>query len=168
MQLTWLQSAPHEASPVLDDLTAVGVLYERHEVGGEGMQASLDALKQARGYLVQDEVALTPDMDNLEAICDKFKDEHLHTEDEVRFVLDGEGVFEIRGVDERWLRVFVEAGDLLVVPANLYHRFFLTDKQHIHCVRLFKDPAGWVAHYRAPEGAHNGQHQPDENQKEKP
>ena len=147
MQLTWLDPSDG-ATPTLDDLAAVGIHYERLEVGGGAAQASLDALKASRGYLVQDEVALTPEMENLEAICDKFKDEHLHTEDEVRFVLDGEGVFEVRARDERWLRIFVEAGDLIVVPARLYHRFFLTDRKHIHCARLFKDPAGWVAHYR--------------------
>lgn len=148
MQLNWLNPPDATPAPTLDDLLAVGVHYERLEVGSSGAQASLDALKSARGYIVQDEVQLTPTTENLEQICDKFKDEHLHTEDEVRFVLDGDGVFEIRAADERWLRVFVESGDLLVVPANLYHRFFLTDRKHIHCARLFKDPAGWVAHYR--------------------
>jgi 1,2-dihydroxy-3-keto-5-methylthiopentene dioxygenase len=148
MRLNWLDSPDATPAPTLEDLLAVGVHYEQLEVGSSGAQASLNALKSARGYLVQDEVKLTPTTDNLEQICDKFKDEHLHTEDEVRFVLEGEGVFEIRAADERWLRVFVESGDLLVVPANLYHRFFLTDRKHIHCARLFKDPAGWVAHYR--------------------
>ncbi len=148
MRLNWLNPPDATPAPTLNDLLAVGVHYERLEVGSTGAQASLDALKSARGYIVQDEVQLTPTTENLEQICDKFKEEHLHTEDEVRFVLDGDGVFEIRAADERWLRVFVESGDLLVVPANLYHRFFLTDRKHIHCARLFKDPAGWVAHYR--------------------
>lgn len=148
MQLSWLNEEPGALAPSLEDLRAVGVHYERLEVGTGEAQSSLDRLKEARGYVVQDEVKLTPDTENLEQICDKFKDEHLHTEDEVRFVLDGEGVFEIRAADERWLRVHVEVGDLLVVPAKLYHRFFLTERKHIHCARLFKDPAGWVAHYR--------------------
>jgi len=34
------------------------------------------------------------------------------------------------------------------VPANLHHRFFLTDTKAIRCVRLFKDSSGWVPHYR--------------------
>ena len=87
-------------------------------------------------------------MENLQAICDKFKDEHLHTDDEVRLVLEGEGIFDLRSKDDKWMRATVVAGDLLVVPANLHHRFLLTDKQHIRCVRLFKDAEGWVAHYR--------------------
>ena len=68
--------------------------------------------------------------------------------DEVRFVLAGEGIFDIRAADGRWMRVAVEAGDLIVVPADLYHRFFLTERQQIRCVRLFKDAAGWVPEYR--------------------
>ena len=102
MQLTWLDPSDG-ATPTLDDLTAVGIHYERLEVGAAAAQVTLDALKASRGYLVQDEVALTPEMENLEAICDKFKDEHLHTEDEVRFVLDSEtsdptdvGVYELK------------------------------------------------------------------------
>ena len=58
------------------------------------------------------------------------------------------GIFDIRAADGRWMRVAVEAGDLIVVPADLYHRFFLTERQQIRCVRLFKDAAGWVPEYR--------------------
>jgi 1,2-dihydroxy-3-keto-5-methylthiopentene dioxygenase len=46
------------------------------------------------------------------------------------------------------MRVVVEAGDLIVVPAGRNHRFLLTDRKHIRCVRLFKDTSGWVPNYR--------------------
>jgi 1,2-dihydroxy-3-keto-5-methylthiopentene dioxygenase len=46
------------------------------------------------------------------------------------------------------MRVTVEPGDLLVVPKDRHHRFFLTDSKQIRCVRLFQDSAGWVPHYR--------------------
>jgi len=94
-------------------------------------------------------VQLHPATENLEAVCAKFADEHLHTDDEVRYVLEGEGIFDIRSVDDAWMRVVVEPGDLLVVPADRWHRFLLTDKKLIRCVRLFKDRGGWVPHYRA-------------------
>jgi 1,2-dihydroxy-3-keto-5-methylthiopentene dioxygenase len=116
-------------------------------------QPRIDALMAERGYVKQDVVALGPDTPNLEALCAKFVDEHHHTEDEVRFTLDGEGIFDIRSRDDRWMRVTVEPGDLLVVPANRHHRFFLTDKKTIRCVRLFQTPDGWVAHYRAQKSA---------------
>jgi 1,2-dihydroxy-3-keto-5-methylthiopentene dioxygenase len=44
--------------------------------------------------------------------------------------------------------VQVEKGDLIVVPKDRNHRFMLTERKAIRCVRLFKDAAGWVPHYR--------------------
>ena len=102
-----------------------------------------------RGYVEEDVVELQPSTPNLNAICAKFIDEHHHDEDEVRFVLEGEGIFDIRSRDDKWMRVQVEQGDLIVVPKGRHHRFLLTDRQHIRCVRLFRDSSGWVPHYRA-------------------
>ena len=132
----------------VETLQGQGIYYERLPLRAEDYQPHLDTLRQDRGYGTQDEIRLTPTTENLEAICKKFDDEHLHEEDEVRFVLAGEGIFDIRSDDERWMRVLVEAGDLIVVPKNKYHRFELTSSKAIHCVRLFQDPAGWVPHYR--------------------
>jgi 1,2-dihydroxy-3-keto-5-methylthiopentene dioxygenase len=125
-----------------------GVLNEELPLEPDGYQPRLDELRERRGYGTQDQIELRPETENLEAICAKFKDEHLHTDDEVRFVLEGEGVFDIRSQDDRWMRVVVEAGDLIVVPENRNHRFFLTDSKTIRCVRLFQDPAGWTPVYR--------------------
>ncbi|WP_428263289.1 1,2-dihydroxy-3-keto-5-methylthiopentene dioxygenase [Haliangium sp.] len=136
-----------------DTLRAEGVVYALLETAEQRYQGALDELKASHGYLKQDEVVLEPDNPNLDAICAKFADEHRHDEDEVRFVLAGVGIFDIRARDERWMRVEVEAGDLIVVPAGRYHRFFLTDAKHIRALRLFKDPAGWVPHYRAADEA---------------
>jgi 1,2-dihydroxy-3-keto-5-methylthiopentene dioxygenase len=149
MKLEWLE--PRSAGERIDtsELERAGVLYERLPVRDEQFQPTLDALKAERGYVEQDIVELDPDTPNLEALCAKFIDEHLHTDDEVRYVLEGEGIFDIRSVEDRWMRVTVEKGDLIVVPADRYHRFLLTDKQHIRCVRLFKDASGWVPQYRS-------------------
>ncbi len=125
-----------------------GVLYEGLPTDPAGYQPPLDALKADKGYIEQDVIALRPDTPNLDGICAKFVDEHLHTEDEVRFVLEGAGIFDIRSRDDQWMRVRVEAGDLIVVPENRHHRFMLTDDKNIQCVRLFKDKSGWVPHYR--------------------
>lgn len=155
MKVQWLESdlacAGVGLAPAgVDELRRVGVLHEVMPVDPAGYQPQLDALKAARGYVEQDIVELRPDTEGLDAICAKFADEHLHTDDEVRYVLEGEGVFDIRSQLDQWLRVTVEAGDLIVVPAHLHHRFFLTERKHIRCVRLFKDSSGWVPHYRQP------------------
>jgi 1,2-dihydroxy-3-keto-5-methylthiopentene dioxygenase len=130
-------------------LNAQGVFYTRLATDQGGYQPPIDQLKRERGYVEQDVIALRPDTPNLDAICAKFVDEHFHDDDEVRFVLEGEGIFDIRSRDDRWMRVVVEPGDLIVVPKDRHHRFLLTDTKTIRCVRLFRDASGWVPHYRA-------------------
>lgn len=125
-----------------------GVTYEAFPTDPAVYQAPLDTLKARNGYIQQDVVELSPATPNLDTICAKFIDEHIHDDDEVRFVLAGEGIFDIRDDTERWMRVQVEAGDLIVVPAGRNHRFLLTEAKTIRCVRLFKDAAGWVPRYR--------------------
>lgn len=148
MKLEWLEPAEAQSAPGTSDLANAGVLHEHLEVDGDALQPALDALKAERGYVEQDVIELTPQTPALDELCAKFIDEHLHTDDEVRFVLDGEGIFDIRSDTDRWMRLHVEPGDLIVVPANCYHRFMLTDRKHIRCVRLFKDKTGWTPHYR--------------------
>lgn len=128
-------------------LGAQGIPYDTLPIGAEGDPA-LEALMRANGYLERDEIELRPTTAGLDAICAKFVDEHHHDDDEVRFVLEGEGIFDIRSQDDRWMRVIVEAGDLIIVPKGRHHRFLLTDRKTIRCARLFRDRKGWVPHYR--------------------
>lgn len=150
MQLSWLEESADALPCTLADLEKAGVTYQRLSLsaGPAEYEPALHELCRQGGYITRDEVALSPDTPNLPALLDKFRDEHLHTEDEVRFVLSGAGIFDIRSAEDRWMRVQVEAGDLIVVPANRYHRFFLTDERHIRCVRLFQDKSGWTPLYR--------------------
>ncbi|RMG97415.1 MAG: cupin domain-containing protein [Deltaproteobacteria bacterium] len=147
MELSWLEggAAP---GPTRDDLAAVGVLCEHVPPEADDLEPMLDRLAEARGYVTRDEVALSPDTPGLDELLAKFAREHLHDDDEVRYVVEGAGIFDIRSKDDRWIRLEVGVGDLVVLPAGLYHRFFLTEAKRIRCIRLFKDEAGWVPHYR--------------------
>ena len=109
-------------------------------------QGPLDALSQARGYRSRDVIRLAPDTPDIEALLANFQRAHRHTEDEVRFVVAGEGIFVVTVAGERY-EVLVTAGDVLAVPAGTRHWFTLTDSRSITAVRLFGDPAGWVALY---------------------
>ncbi len=149
MKATWLEG-PEAGTPIAPAfLNADGIPYEFADPRPEAYQHVLDRYRDQRGYVTQDEVALAPTTPGLDALCDKFKGEHFHDDDEVRFVLEGKGIFDIRSQDDRWMRVEVGPGDLIIVPAGRFHRFYLTDERQIRCVRLFKDPAGWAAKYRA-------------------
>ncbi len=144
MHASWVDT---NESLAVDALRGEAVLYARLPV--ENFRSALDDLKRTRGYVHEDEVQMSASMANFAAICAKFSPEHLHDDDEVRFVLAGAGIFDIRSEADRMMRVVVEAGDLIVVPAGRHHRFTLTESKTIRAVRLFKDPSGWVPRYRA-------------------
>ena len=112
----------------------------------------IDQLQRRGGYVAADVVALRPETPNLETMLQKFRPEHKHTEDEVRFIVSGRGVFTIHGLDDRVFDVEVRSGDLLVVPAGTWHWFDLCEDRQIEAIRLFTSKEGWTPVYRKPVG----------------
>lgn len=110
-------------------------------------EGELEKLKAEGGYVSADIVVLWEKTPDLETLLDKFSREHHHSEDEVRFVVDGHGIFTIRGRGGRYFEVTVGLGDLITVPAGTRHWFTLAEDRRIKCIRLFQDPAGWEAIY---------------------
>jgi 1,2-dihydroxy-3-keto-5-methylthiopentene dioxygenase len=104
-------------------------------------------LKKAKGYQARDLVVLHPDVPNLEAMLAKFDKVHTHSDDEVRYIIDGEGVFGFVLPDGRQVELTVETGDYINVPADTEHWFHLTEKRRIKAVRYFTSAEGWVANY---------------------
>ncbi|NPA13307.1 MAG: cupin domain-containing protein [Aquificae bacterium] len=157
---------------VKEFLDKYGVLYERwgvdrlpphlrenYQLTEEEQQAIIDAyrdelerLKKEKGYITEDIVVLSEDTPNLDQLMAKFKREHHHKDDEVRFVVDGSGIFPVK-IDGRIVEIHVGPGDLIVVPAGARHWFELDDQKKIKCIRVFKTPAGWEAIYNENERA---------------
>ena len=107
----------------------------------------VETLKAEGGYVAADIVVLWEKTPDLETLLGKFSREHHHGEDEVRFVVDGHGIFTIRGRSGRCFELTVGPGDLITVPAGTRHWFTLAEDRRIKCIRLFQDPAGWAAIY---------------------
>ena len=109
----------------------------------------LQPFMRQHGYRTADVIRVSPATPNLAAIRDKFLREHTHSEDEVRFFAEGEGLFwfHLEGVHDDVLSVRCQAGDLLSVPANTKHWFDLGPTPQVCAIRIFTDQAGWVPHY---------------------
>ena len=115
----------------------------------------IDALKARGGFVTADVIDVRPETPNLDAMLAKFAREHTHTEDEVRFILQGRGVFHINPVDRPVFAIEVHAGDLISVPLGTRHWFDLCADRRIRAIRLFQDTSGWTPHYLE-DGVHGG------------
>ena len=115
----------------------------------------IDELKRRGGFVTADVVDIYPDTPNLDAMLGKFNKEHTHTEDEVRFILQGRGVFHINPVTRPVIAIEVWAGDMISVPLGTRHWFDLCTDRRIRAIRLFQDMSGWTPHY-LDQGVHAG------------
>jgi 1,2-dihydroxy-3-keto-5-methylthiopentene dioxygenase len=151
-------------------LRPYGIWHERWDVAGRiGPEATSDEilaayapeierLEAAGGYVTADVINVTPETPNLQAMLDKFNKEHTHSEDEVRFIVKGRGIFHVNPVSAPVFAIEVEAGDLINVPAGTRHWFDLCADRTIRAIRLFLDPSGWTPNY-VTDGVH-AQHEP--------
>lgn len=90
----------------------------------------MDALAAERGYKNRDEVTVSPQTmgDVYEDKVKMFFAEHLHEDEEIRYIRDGEGYFDVRGQEDEWVRIRLSKDDLIILPAGIYHRFTTDDK----------------------------------------
>ena len=106
----------------------------------------IERLKREEGYQAVDVVSLNPDNPDRAAFRAKFLNEHTHAEDEVRFFVAGRGLFTLH-IGERVYEVLCERGDLIGVPDGTRHWFDMSESPYFIAIRLFTNPAGWVAQF---------------------
>mmetsp|Transcript_19368 Transcript_19368/g.49238 ORF Transcript_19368/g.49238 Transcript_19368/m.49238 type:complete len:166 (+) Transcript_19368:39-536(+) len=130
----------------LAHLQKAGVLH--YSVDVANYTARLDEICKERGYTYRDECHSTkiPDLDKKLPI---FLEEHIHDDEEIRFFLNGSGYFDVRDTDDKWVRMECGPGDLLILPAGIYHRFLPDDKMFFHVIRLFVGEPIWTPYNRA-------------------
>ncbi len=110
-------------------------------------------LKEEKGYQSADVVRLVPDPADPEGFAvkakaarSKFLAEHIHAEDEVRFFVEGAGLFYLH-MNQEVLAIRCERGDLISVPDRTTHWFDMGETPYFCAVRLFTNPEGWVAEF---------------------
>lgn len=143
---------------IAQELAGIGVRFEQWQAENQladdatqedvlaAYRKDVDALMQEYGFQSADVVSLTPDHPDKKAFREKFLDEHTHSDFEVRFFVDGSGLFYIH-VNGKVHAVLCERGDLISVPANTTHWFDMGENPFFKCIRLFTTPEGWVARF---------------------
>ena len=139
-------------------LHGIGVRFERWDASRplsgnmsdeavmKAYRDDIERLRKEGGYQAVDVLRCLPDNPRREDLRRKFLDEHTHDEDEVRFFVEGAGIFYLRAAEKIFVTL-CERGDLLAVPAGTRHWFDMGPAPHFTVIRLFTRPEGWVAKF---------------------
>jgi 1,2-dihydroxy-3-keto-5-methylthiopentene dioxygenase len=147
-----------DAERIQRELASRGIRFQRWPAraelpAGAGPEQILAAYSseiarvQAGGtYPTVDAIRLAPDHPDRDALRQKFLAEHTHSEDEVRFFVEGRGLFCLH-LGEEVLQLICEAGDWIAVPAGTRHWFDMGPEPSFCALRFFRNPEGWVAQF---------------------
>ncbi|KAJ3294977.1 hypothetical protein HDU79_010050 [Rhizoclosmatium sp. JEL0117] len=130
----------------IQELAALGVLYWNIPVtDDEKHMESVETICQERQYKNRDVINIKRDtLPNYDQKIKTFFEEHIHEDEEIRFILDGSGYFDVRNKDDEWIRVAAKKSDMIILPAGMYHRFTLDTNNYIKAMRLFKEDPQWT------------------------
>ncbi len=136
---------------VFCDKWDAGVSLQKDAGQDEILKAYDHALKpfmEKGGYKTADVVCVNSETQGIDVIKQKFVKEHTHSDDEVRFMVAGHGIFWFNlGGDEPVFSLFCDAGVIISVPANTKHWFDMGDKPYVKAIRIFTNEEGWAANY---------------------
>eukprot|EP01100_Stratorugosa_tubuloviscum_P000927 TRINITY_DN1202_c0_g3_i2.p1 TRINITY_DN1202_c0_g3~~TRINITY_DN1202_c0_g3_i2.p1 ORF type:complete len:218 (-),score=95.61 TRINITY_DN1202_c0_g3_i2:497-1069(-) len=131
----------------LGELAQIGVIYFKIDADNYDQEGKLGAICQQRNYTYRDFVYSTK-IPNLQDKLKTFLEEHIHDDEEIRFFLDGSGYFDVRDLQDRWVRIELKKHDMIILPAGIYHRFVPDDKLYFHVMRLFVGEPIWTPYNR--------------------
>ncbi len=147
-----------DAQEIREQLNAKDVRFERWEANQDlgndpapetvihAYQHAIDKLVAEKGYQSWDVISLRADNPQKDVLRTKFLSEHTHGEDEVRFFVEGAGLFCLH-LDDKVYQILCEKNDLISVPAGTPHWFDMGSEPHFTAIRIFDNPEGWVAHF---------------------
>lgn len=138
---------PNKVLTHVDDIAATlaehGVRFERWQPGliergasDAEMIAAYQPQIDALGYGAVAVLSVTSDHPQKAEWRAQFLDERRYSEDEVRFFIAGQGLFNLH-VGDYVYAVRCEKNDLLVVPAGMAHWFDMGENPHCITLRLF-------------------------------
>jgi len=111
-------------------------------------EKDLKPFMEKGGYLSADVISINKLTENYGAIRTKFLGEHTHSEDEIRFFVDGQGVFWFNLPNDQIFNLLCEKGDLISVPIGTKHWFDAGETNpFVKAIRIFSNTAAWTPEY---------------------
>ncbi|MFC3394698.1 1,2-dihydroxy-3-keto-5-methylthiopentene dioxygenase [Brenneria rubrifaciens] len=147
-----------DVDAIRQQLAGIGVRFERWQANQTlsdapsseevlaAYQHEIDKLVAEKGYQSWDVISMRSDNPQRAELRTKFLSEHIHHEDEVRFFVEGAGLFCLH-LQGKIFQILCEKNDLLSVPAGTAHWFDMGPEPHFTAIRLFDNPEGWIAHF---------------------
>ncbi|KAJ8398218.1 hypothetical protein AAFF_G00430620 [Aldrovandia affinis] len=147
------QRLPHKCDPnkpvSLEELKHLGILYWMLNADLYETDPELQKIREERHYSYMDIVTVHKDtLPNYEEKLKMFFEEHLHLDEEIRYILDGRAYFDVRDKEDKWIRISLRKGNLITLPAGMYHRFTVDETNYTKAMRLFVGEPVWKAYNR--------------------
>ena len=112
----------------------------------EAYASLIASVRKNEGYQTVDVMRVGGDQLSGSTLRQTFLQEHQHAEDEVRFFVEGRGLFSLH-INDEVLQVVCEANDWIAIPAGTQHWFDMGANPNYCVIRFFKSTKGWVASF---------------------
>jgi 1,2-dihydroxy-3-keto-5-methylthiopentene dioxygenase len=138
--------------PVGDNPQLLAILNQQ-QLSADEKNSVLDHLDhyfeqlKTSGYQSRDLIAIHDATPGLDEMLAKFDRCHTHADDEVRYIVAGEGIFGFVRPDKTQVELTVQAAEYINVPAGTEHWFYLTPSRRVIALRYFIDTTGWTPAY---------------------
>ncbi|KAJ8423358.1 hypothetical protein Cgig2_014968 [Carnegiea gigantea] len=114
------QRLPHHKEPQefvsLQQLEELGVLSWRLDADNYENDEELKKIREAHGYSYMDFCEVCPEkLPNYDEKIKNFFEEHLHTDEEIRYCVAGSGYFDVRDRNDKWIRIWVKKGGMIAM-----------------------------------------------------
>ncbi|KAG8048675.1 hypothetical protein GUJ93_ZPchr0009g2464 [Zizania palustris] len=94
-------------------------------------EEELTKIRKERGYNYFDLIEICPEkLENYEKVKNFYR-EHIHADEEICYWLEASGYFHICDNDDKWIQIWIKEGDMIVLPARIYHRFIVDSDNYI-------------------------------------
>lgn len=110
----------------------------------EAYKDSIAKLNSTYGFELVDVAILSPDNPNKDSIRQQFNFEHTHSDFEIRFFVEGSGLFYFHIGDKVYV-LLCKKGDLISVPSKVSHWFDMGVNPDFKLIRFFPTVDGWIA-----------------------